>query len=514
MVRGPDSTARARSAAWLVSACVVATLSVIGQWREVLIDDPAWYLYVASRVADGAVLYRDVVDPNPPLIIWLQLPLIWLARVIGANPVAVFRLVLAFGLCLSVAWGVAVVRPLLPPAKLAFLGALILFALPVIAYGEREHLILACMFPYLAVVVRRGLTRDKIPSAWAAALLAGIGLALKPQYGFVWIAAIVWLAFRRRHPWAVEQIILPLALALTLIGSIAMAPAFLAFLRDYGAVYWIYRRVSLAEAAFGGVWGWLAWGALALFFLVRRSLQGPALADLLAAVTLACIAGVIVQSKGFNYHWYPALGMTTALLTALLSTARPEAPRLFRFGTQTAALLLLGLIVLPRVFVTFGFALGPQTAKRAEEASLAGTLGSSVRGAGVLCLAARCGTAFRLVTDSGARWTLRHPYLWVLAAVPPDSPAGRLFIASIVEDIERAPPRVVLIAEPRSDAPLNSGMRLDYQKLFANVPEIRHLLDGMERLPNAAGYRIWRRRAPMAQGNVIDLHRGLGPGDT
>jgi hypothetical protein len=480
-----------------VSASVLVTLSVIGQWREVLIDDPAWFLYVASRVADGAVLYRDVVDPNPPLIIWVQLPLIWLARVIGANPVAVFRLALPLGLGLSLAWSIAVVRPLLPPAKLAFLGALILFALPVIAYGEREHLVLACLFPYLAVVVRRGQTGDKIPCAWAAALLAGIALALKPPYGLVWPAAIVWLAFRRRRPWAVEQIILPLALALTLIGSIAMAPAYLAFLRDYGAIYWIYRRVSLTEAAFGGVWGWLAWGALALFVLVRQSLRAPALADLLAAVTLACIAGVIVQGKGFNYHWYPALGMTTLLLTALLSAARPGVPPLFRIGRQTGALLLLGLIVLPRVFVTFGFALGPETAKRGEEASLAATLGSSVRGAGILCLAARCSTAFRLVTDRGARWTLRHPYLWVLAAVPPDSPAGRLFIASIVEDIQRAPPQIVLIAEPRSGAPLNSGMQLDYQKLFANVPEIRRLLDSMERLPDAAGYRIWRRRVSL-----------------
>jgi hypothetical protein len=43
-------------------------------------SDIAFLLYAAGRVLDGARLYLDVVEINPPLIIALNLPAVLLAR--------------------------------------------------------------------------------------------------------------------------------------------------------------------------------------------------------------------------------------------------------------------------------------------------------------------------------------------------------------------------------------------------------------------------------------------------
>ena len=53
--------------------------------------DAAWYLYVVRHWLDGATLYRDVVDTNPPLIIWLSTPAVWIAALTGSPATALFK---------------------------------------------------------------------------------------------------------------------------------------------------------------------------------------------------------------------------------------------------------------------------------------------------------------------------------------------------------------------------------------------------------------------------------------
>src|ERR1700760_4576042 len=47
--------------------------------RSPLKDDIAWLLYVARRWMAGRELYVDVVEVNPPLIVWISAIPIWLA---------------------------------------------------------------------------------------------------------------------------------------------------------------------------------------------------------------------------------------------------------------------------------------------------------------------------------------------------------------------------------------------------------------------------------------------------
>ena len=53
--------------------------------RSPLKDDIAWLLYVARRWMAGRELYVDVVEINPPLIVWISAIPIWLARVLDID---------------------------------------------------------------------------------------------------------------------------------------------------------------------------------------------------------------------------------------------------------------------------------------------------------------------------------------------------------------------------------------------------------------------------------------------
>lgn len=52
--------------------------------------DVAWLLYAAGRVMDGAKLYVDIYEINPPLAIYFDFPPVGIARLFGWPEIPVF----------------------------------------------------------------------------------------------------------------------------------------------------------------------------------------------------------------------------------------------------------------------------------------------------------------------------------------------------------------------------------------------------------------------------------------
>jgi hypothetical protein len=61
-------------------------------------SDIAFLLYAAERVLDGARLYVDIVEINPPLIVALNLPAVLLARAIGVSDIPMYRVLVTMAL--------------------------------------------------------------------------------------------------------------------------------------------------------------------------------------------------------------------------------------------------------------------------------------------------------------------------------------------------------------------------------------------------------------------------------
>ena len=89
-------------AAWIVLAvlAVLFAILVVSHWNEAYIDfGDGNYLYISSRIADGLVLYRDIMAPQPPCHLYIGALLIRIGRVLG-SPLFTVR---AFSLLLHLA---------------------------------------------------------------------------------------------------------------------------------------------------------------------------------------------------------------------------------------------------------------------------------------------------------------------------------------------------------------------------------------------------------------------------
>ena len=150
-------------------------------------DDVAWLLYVARKWLGGGRLYVDIVEVNPPLIVWIYAVPAMLSEWLGVSPKAVSAPFFA-ALLLGCAWWTADLlhgRATLFARRLPVFGAIgtVLLLLPGVEFGQREHLLVAAVLPYLALLARemQGEPEPQRTAALAGAL-AALGCALKPGY--------------------------------------------------------------------------------------------------------------------------------------------------------------------------------------------------------------------------------------------------------------------------------------------------------------------------------------------
>jgi hypothetical protein len=155
--------------------------------RSPLKDDIAWLLYVAQESLAGRHLYVDLIEINPPMIVWVLALPVALSAAVGVA--AKFVAVPFFAACMlgSAGWCAKLLRGYGPlgttPLPLFAIVGTVLLALPGPEFGQREHLLAAATLPYLCIFARR---LDGAPTRpvneTIAGILAGLGCALKPQF--------------------------------------------------------------------------------------------------------------------------------------------------------------------------------------------------------------------------------------------------------------------------------------------------------------------------------------------
>ena len=84
----------------------IAPISVLTFWlfrssSHLLSHDVAWFLFGSERMVDGASLYRDVIDVNPPLVFYLGVPAAWLQHALGWSDIVLYRLGVLAAIVLS-----------------------------------------------------------------------------------------------------------------------------------------------------------------------------------------------------------------------------------------------------------------------------------------------------------------------------------------------------------------------------------------------------------------------------
>jgi hypothetical protein len=417
----PSFVRAAVTATSLLLLFVVLGIVLFTMLRSPLKDDIAWLLYVARRWLAGRELYVDVVEVNPPLIVWISAIPIWLASVLGID--AQYTAIPFFvASVLACAWWTASLlrgSGRLFEDRLPVFAAIgtVLLVVPAGDLGQREHLLVAAILPYLALFARsldgdRPAPRD----ALIAGVLAGLGCALKPRYAGVFVVLEGVVVLRGLNPFRA----MPLVAGATMLAYAALIALFCpAYLR---------RAVPLALALYGATdvplrhlvadsLRLMFGQAVALLLWWNRRRHAPEGNLMLTLVVFAITSTAIcfMDGKDWFYHRLPA---TVATVLALLCWAASALTNR-RSDRRRAFLPVVAGAVAVVVFLVAAFQrLEPQVALAVEpEQNTITKLEQLIRehhAHTYIAFSEWIALGFPVVNNTGVAWASRFDSMWAL----------------------------------------------------------------------------------------------------
>ena len=510
-----------RGSAW-AAALVLVGVTLAARSAALTAPDIAYFLYSAGRLLDGARLYRDVVDMNPPAIFALNVPIVWVSRLAHVSDLALYRLA-AFA---AIGGALLFLRRLLGryglaerPAERRYVllwSCVILFPLARGDFGQREHLILALLLPYAALALARlRLSPVAREDALAAGTLVGLALALKPPFVLAWLAIEAWRRWRQRaERWRVTpEAAATFAVAAAYVAAVlALTPDYLRLVGMLGGAFLTYLRSSQVTLL-------TTPGALLTGFALLAALaaRGPGrdaeVQGILAAAMLGSLAAALGQQKDLRYHFYPAFGLATLGLALLAARPVPQrtSARAYR-AISRWVVTAIAVVALGRAVVEALGGSREERRRRAEFDAFVEAVRSRGRGEPVAVLSYQMASAFPLVNYAGVRLASRFACLWILPASYWDALTGeppivyrrlpemgapeRLLSQAVSEDLLAARPRLLIILRPFPDRPPYGFRRLNYVAYFGRDPRLAALFAGYQWVASEGAFDLFERVGP------------------
>ena len=410
----------------------------------ILTDNVAWHLQGARVLLGGGTLYRDFFETNPPLITYLNVPVVLLAGQFGLSLQRAFCL--AVYALAGVSFGLSL-RSLLESGvcnrATRWLGCCFVYLVTILPgpdFGEREHLLVLFASPYFLDFAGglagggRGRTHSIL-----CALFAAVGFALKPHFLVGLAAILAYCAFRFRKN---ALTMVPGAAIIFFVAAVygllvvVFHPEYwqtmLPFVMDYYVFESDFRRL-LTVFALTGV------PLILLAQLPSRSERSFQRVLLAVASVFSLI--YFLQQKGFSYHLLPAmifgyLGLAVALA---------EDIKLDRRRAMLAVVLLLPFLLGWPVLSAWKTA----TFQPAyQHSSLLNHVRDRYAGRPVLILTTHFSTPFPLAIYAGIEWASRFPSLSMLPVIlerAGGEAAARFITGALAEDLGRYSPLAVII---------------------------------------------------------------------
>lgn len=446
--------------------------------------DSAWYLVATDKFVRGAVLYRDIIEVNPPLAFYLHVPPVVMAQFTGWSAESCFfvylLILIAASLCLQ--WHL--LRRTLGISRFTCDGMLLasfvaLVFLPVHVFGEREHLFVILSVPYLFLAAARIKNLHCHPIlAGAIGVLAAVGFGIKPHFLIAMVFVELFIATSRRSwrsMFRYETWTCGILLVGYLLVTALLHPEYLEFIVPMAMeVYNAYGRPPLR--IFIDPTNYLL-GVVPLLavYIGSRTKLADSLAQILGIAAAGSLISFLIQAKGWQYHLLPAATMGMLAVSSMILTfvetpahihTRPKVP----FALSIAALTMLlanplSYHIHARMYSNL---LLPVVRSLGAESMMAFTVDLAV--------------GFPLANATDIKWQSRFPCLWPLfgalrfltAETPPTQERVKVLrdildytVNAVIEDLERFPPDLIIVDRARPYLPRFGIRDVDYIKIFS-----------------------------------------------
>lgn len=447
--------------------------------------DQLWCLYVADRMLHGVRLYGpEILESNPPLIMWLLLPITGTAHLLHLPATVAFKAAVLLTEAASAGACLRLLRRALPQPATTLLWPL-LFALIVVFavmpardFGQRDHLLAILCLPYLVVAcfeLRPQASSTPLsavfPKPLARLLIgvaAGIGIALKPHHALipVFVEGLLLVCRRslrpllRTEPWAILLTCFTYLLAIRLV-----TPTYLTdILPILRSTYWAIGPLKLPGLVAESLQLHLLIGITVAVFLarLRKADATRPLTEILLAAGAASTLAYYLQGTGWYYQQLPALSFFTLALALELA---PSLSRLSAPNWLPAAAIALSFLALALTTHFTGYPFTPDRSfpiSSPDPTFFAGL----APGTPVAILTTEVDASIPPIAKYHLLWAQRTNNLWILPAIlrnedprsngQPHKPLRTIPPASLaaldraqhrymVEDLERWQPPLVLV---------------------------------------------------------------------
>lgn len=317
---------------------VTIAYAVLVLFPSHLNHDVSWIVYSAREMLNGKQFGLDVIDVNPPLAWWLTMPPVFIAKTLSASPILIFRFYVL------VLVGISVFLLQRTNKQLAYWQlaavAMIMIVMPGYEFGQREHLMVIFVVPYLANIIPAEKNAPVLTRV-IIGLLAGIGICLKPYFLLIPICVEIYRIAKTRNPFGIFRFE---TVTMFIVGLL------------YVAAVWIFSPAFFTEILPLALSGYADYSnpfSLVAITLISKSIAGFMVIVVLVfvgtrwrvgsgflAAALGAALSVLLQSKGWDYHIFPVMAF---LLLAVCLSAQPTKYT----AIHLAALILFCLALAP-----------------------------------------------------------------------------------------------------------------------------------------------------------------------
>lgn len=469
--------------------------------------DVSYLIEVANQMRLGGQYGNQILETNPPMILYLSLPMLYLANHF-ALPIAMgCRIVVFAWILISLSLSAMLLRRLIREQLLfwSFFFAIeaVLLFLPANQFGQREHFFVMMMLPYLWLACCR---LENIPVSYFLAILvgivAGIGFAIKPYFLPPLILVELYIIIRKRSllAWIRPELLTIIAcIAIYVVTTYIYFPNYFTVLMPLlNLFYFAALHESLGYMFTNSI---VLYGIASLvsYLILRRADRYRSFHAILGLATLGTMFTFLITQTTWYYHLLPAFSMSVLLFVFILSefsdSGTPQGVILYIFS-------LLVILYLPIKLVTLISLDELQTKRNGAYHQLIEYVQSQPGPHSVMCFSANStADCFPLTTETHSIHASRYPFFWWIRSLRTYQKMHQLtgknklgadyLVGSLVEDLNNQKPRWIIINRDHSARLL--GPSFDFIHFLSQYPTFARAIKPYHRVTSIDYYDIYSR---------------------
>jgi len=502
---------------WYCLTGMVFLSAIVYQANMLINHDVAWYIYAAGRMLNGAELYKDIIEVNPPLNFFITAIPVYFAKVVHLPATAVYKTfifiiaILSSLVCGSFSAKILKGSPSTLRHLFLFLIAFIFTVLPMRDFGQREHVFLMLCMPYFISTIAFALgEKSSIKTSLLIGIFAVVGFLLKPFYLIIWLILETFLVVDKKNVRILyhryENIVIILVSSIYFTTLSAFWPRYITLTKIALRVYHAYSvpiyiilsyRISL----------FLLMLLCILFFRLQNKHHAKKIFVIFLTIAVTSFFIALFQRKGWPYHFYPY--KATILLFLTLNIAHfisriIKLEKTFRFGFNGFLLVVLTYFICFQIFIPIKNNLRNPPYDRIMTQKLIELVKKHAQNEFIFLFSTSVSPAFPVVNYTHNDWASRFNCLWFLPALYPHDYRPQRYhkksemnyieqyiFTTTISDLQENQPALIIV----NTSPMKQrfkGWDFDFIKYFSQDTKFKKFISRYQKIGRLYSFDIYK----------------------